>query len=291
MIDPIELKPTSKASLIKVIRMPAGSRKQVVFRLVGPDGQPVNLVQEPLNPPADPPVFGAEKQVNPMTVEVRLRARDQYLDTSSTQIDVVGKLLTGDDCQGLVEFDISDTLTGRPGVYLCEIGQFVVGGVLIDSWPVYLSIEPSLFAQLNCHGSGPLTIPEIRLAMGDLEVGEVSLLDALEFEDVEILYAIRQIVDMWNETPPLIRTATFTTANFPYRHHWTKATIAHLYSIAARKYLRNQLNYQAGGITIDDQKKYDQYMAFAKDLMAEVKEWMMHEKVRLNMTLAWRTGL
>jgi hypothetical protein len=96
---------------------------------------------------------------------------------------------------------------------------------------------------------------------------------------------------MWNETPPRLVTATFNTNTFPYRHHWTKGTIAHLYSIAARKYLRNQLNYQAGGITIDDQKKYDQYMAFAKDLMAEVKEWMMHEKVRLNMQLAWRTGL
>lgn len=289
MIDPIELKPASKAAQVKVIRVPAGARKQVVFRLVDQQGAEIDLTSEPKNEPAEAPVFGTEKQVSPLTVSVKLRARDQYFD-STIQIDLNGKILEDQDCKGLVEFDLTSAETSIPGVYLCEVGRFVTGDYLVDTWPVYFAIEPSVFADLTGR-PGPLTIPEIRLGMGDLQVGEVSLLDDLEFDDAEILYAIRQVVDLWNETPPHIRIATYTTQNFPYRYHWIKGTVATLYGIAAKKYLRNQLNYQAGGITIDDQNKYQQYLEFSKVQMDEFKEWMIREKIRLNMTLAWHTGL
>ncbi len=285
MIDPIELEPASKASPFKVIRMPVGSRKQVVFRLTDEKGAPVDLRTEPVNAPAPAPEFHNEPKVSDLTVAVKLRAKGAYSDGQPI-FEINGKLVD-DACNGIVSFELLDEATARAGVFIGEVGRFVSGNQLVDTWPVYIAIEPSVFELIT--GAGPLTIPEVRLGLNDFGDGEISLLDDMEFEDVQILYAIRQVVDLWNESLPPVRT--YTTQNFPFRYHWIKGTMAKLYAMAAKKYLRNQLNYQAGGITIDDQNKYEQYIAISEKLMEEFKEWMLREKIRQNMERAWSTGL
>ncbi len=284
MIDPIELKPTSKASLYKVIRMPVGSRKQIVFKLTDSAGKPIDLTVEPLNEPAPEPDFNGQTHVTEMTVSVRLRGKEEY--GSPAIFDIVGTILPDGDCKGAVEFIITKAQARRAGVYLCEVGRFA-GDFLIDTWPVYVLIEPSVFDS-HC-SSGPLTIPEIRLEMSDMEIDDVSLLDDLEFKDVEILHAIRSVVDLWNETPPDVDS--YTAKSFPFRHHWIKGTVAKLYSIAAKKYLRNELEYSAGGIAINDKRKYDQYGAISREMMTEFMDWMVREKRRQNWDRGWSTGL
>ncbi len=284
MIDPIELQPLSKTDQVKAIRLPMGGRKQIVFRLTDMQGAEVNLEQEPTTPAADAPEFDAQKLVNPLTVSVRLRAVDQYSDCP--QFDVVGKILDDGDCKGLVEFILTGADVRNAGIFKCEVGRFVSGDILVDTWPVLIAIEPSVFTQLCGHG--PLTIPEIRLGMGDLNMTEVNLLDDLEFSDAEIMYSIRQVVDLWNETPPLV--CHHTVMNFPYRYHWIRGTMALLYKIATKKYARNQLNYQAGGISLDDQNKQREYTAIAQELDQEFREWMAREKFRINIDLAWSSG-
>jgi hypothetical protein len=283
MIDPIELMPADKSAQVKVIRLPAGGRVQVVMKLVDKHGKPVTLTQEPVNLPAPAPQFGYQRQVAPGNVIVRLRAKESF-GNGPALFDVVGDLL--DPC-GHVVFNLDESLTCHAGVYLCEVGRFATPDYLVDTWPCYLALEPSVFSLLS--GTGPITIPEIRLGLDDLEMSEVSLLDGQEFSDVQILYAIRQVVDMWNETLPPV--ALYSTENFPFRYHWIKGTIAHLYRMRAHKYRRNQLAYSAGGVTIDDQNKSAEYQAIADQLMQELKEWMRNEKVRQNMSMAWATGL
>jgi hypothetical protein len=294
VIDPVELRPLSLTKKVKSARLSMGGRKQLVFRLIDDNGAPVVLTAEPTSPPAAPAVFGAEKNISPAIVSVRLRAVDQYSD-SNPQFDVTGEIILDGDCAGMVAFTLTQDDTKQAGIYKAEVGRFIGTGInqiLIDTWPVYIAIEPSSFIQL-C-GVGPITVPEIRLGMGDMDMGELeggeaNLLDAEEFSDVEIMYCIRQCVDLWNESPPHV--ALFSVTNFQYRYHWIRGTTGLLYKIAAKKYARNQLNYQAGGISIDDQNKQQQYTAIAQELDQEFRDWMMKEKVRINMDLAWSNGL
>ena len=58
-----------------------------------------------------------------------------------------------------------------------------------------------------------ISLAEVRLALGDNEIGEVSLLDEFEFDDTEIVAAIRWVVDKWNDTPPPV--SRYDYFNFP----------------------------------------------------------------------------
>jgi hypothetical protein len=143
-------------------------------------------------------------------------------------------------------------------------------------------------------GVGPVTIPDLRMALLDNNDGTDgapfnNLLTDVEFSDVELATAIRRVVDMWNETPPNVYY--FTTSDFPYRYWWIQGATAIALRSAAARYRRNRLAYQAGGMSIDDQSKADEYEQTSMQRMSEFKEWMMNEKVRINMGYCWGRGL
>lgn len=278
MITDAELHPASKANQVKVITLPGGSRKQVVFQLMGVDGGAADLTQEVATAPAGPPGFPGAR-VGAANVSVRLRAQVEL--GQPPVFDVVGELVDG--AAGQVAFELTEANTAQPGVYLAEVGQFLTGTRLLRSWPCYVIIEPSLFQVYD--GSGPLSLHEIRLSLLDLIPDEVSLLDDMEFTDLQIAHAIRRVVDLWNETPPRIQD--YTAQNFPYRYHWTMGAIAHLLDAAASKYRRNRLSYSAGGVSIDDQSKDTAYQQMADAKKKEFRDWMMGEKMRLQMESCW----
>jgi len=281
MISAVELSPTGSASLVKSVRVTSGARKQVVFRLINPDGQPVDLTSEVRTEPAAEAQF-TTRPVSGGDVKVRLAAKiDFTMGTPAFCVD--GKVVDGTtDC---VEFTLESTHTSTPGAYLAEVGQFVRDDVLVYSWPCYVIVEPSIYQSLS--GAGPLTLAEIRLSIQDMENGEVSLLDNVEFTDVHIVHAMRRAIDLWNETAPQIQN--YTAMDFPYRYHWTVGTIGFLLDSAAARYRRDRLAYSAGGVSIDDQNKSQEYQAIADAKLAEYRQWMMREKLRLNMDAIWAT--
>jgi hypothetical protein len=310
VIDPIEIRPAAKAANFKTIRIMDRCRKQVVIRVVDEDGKGVQLTKEPTNAPAQRPRFGYETSVGTGTVAVRLIVvggcwgsgggttdhgisglTSEDLGTDSGPVFVKeGKILAGSqpgecqDCDGIVEFDFQSTdLIGTPGIYLCQIERYVTGGYMVDAYPAYLYIEPNL--RFHHDHSGVLSIPEIRLALGDTEVNEVSLLDNFEFTDTEIAFSVRRVVDYWNQTPPPV--STYTYENFPFRYWWTQGVMIELLRIAAKRYARNRLQYSAGGVQIDDQNKANDYTALANDMKKEFDEWFVKTKVGQNMARAW----
>lgn len=285
MIPPIELSPLSTLSLSKSVTIPAGARQQVVFILTNQDKQPITLTAEPVNSPAAPAVYGAEPVQSEMTSSVQLLVKTGYSLDDPTIINIIGTILNN-GCPGAVEFVIDGDMTTCPGTYRAEIGLFS-GTFLTQSWPIYLIVAPTLFNRSM--RAGPPTIPEVRMGIGDIELGEVSLLDTLEFSDAEIIASLNYVIDIWNETPPNV--AYFDGTNFPYRYHWIQGAVAQLYKMAVRKYARNQLNYSAGGVTIDDQNKQMQYTAIYKEVNDEFRTWMMNEKRRINTELAWSIGI
>lgn len=288
MITPIEISPASSPGLTKLAVVPAGGRKQLVFKLTDGHGKVIDLREEVPNSPAPAPDFSPQPPATAAFVNIVLRVKNGDIGSPSTLFQVTGALL---DEAGFVEFKLTEEHTAMPGIFDGTIGRVVDGGWLTETWPIYLAVEPNAFQSLS--GYGPLSIAELRLGLLDLfgtdEGSFSSLLDGTEFSDVEIAHAIRRAVDLWNETPPPV--AYYTPQNFPYRYWWSIGASAILLRMGAARYRRNRLAYSAGGVSIDDQSKAQEYEQIAEARMQEFKDWMMREKVRINMDLCWSTGL
>lgn len=132
-----------------------------------------------------------------------------------------------------------------------------------------------------------LTDVDVRIWLRDNEPEANVLLDDFEFSPEEIRVAMTHTVDYWNETPPNVGTYDYN--RFPYRYALLRGTAANLLFMAAHRFRRNQLGYSAGGLTIDDQNKYQQYDAAGGRLWDEYKQWVMSAKRSVNVDLGWGT--
>lgn len=284
MISPIEIAPPSSVGLTKTVRVPAGARKQLVFKLTNADGQVIDLREEVENPPAPIGDFSPERSAVGSNVTVRLRSKtgDLY---GSTNFDIEGEILPE---TGFVAFILTGIHTARAGIYEATIGRFS-GDSLVDAWPMYILVEPNAFQALS--GAGPLTIPEIRLGLLDINNAVNSgapfsnLLDDVEFSDSEIIFAMRRVIDLWNETPPPVQRYSVTT--FPFRYNWLQGTVGELLLMGAARYRRNRLDYSAGGVTINDQSKADEYEGAGRAKLQEFNIWMTRYKLSINMSKCW----
>lgn len=208
--------------------------------------------------------------------KIRLRAVPAH--GQPPLFDVEGNII--DYRKGKVVFNINQKQTKDIGVFIGEIGLFR-GDYLMSRTGVYINIEPSVF-DMGYKGDGMITIPEVRLALRDSIPEENSLLDDLEFTDVEILACMRKPIDLWNSLLPATAHYAFNLQNFPFRYWWLKATVACLLEIAEINYMRNQLTYRAGGITVDDKDKWRQYGAKAKYIMDEFTNWAINTKTAMS---------
>lgn len=295
MISPIEIAPASGVGQIKTARIPVGTRKQLVFRLVDDSGSPQRLDREVENPPAPAADFSPQRAAEDANVQIFLRENNQYPDSAlagSTGLNVTGNMLDQSQYPGFVEFIIPSDQTRMAGIWDAYIVREVTGGHSVDTWPVLLHVEPTAMQMLS--GTGPLLIPEVRLALLDLDNQDggapfSNLLDDTEFSDLDIVFAMRRTVQKWNETPPPV--ATYSPHNFPYRYYWLMATCGELMIMSAARYRRNRLAYSAGGVSIDDQSKAQEYEEIGRLKLREFDAWMRNEKYRINMNRCWATGI
>lgn len=128
---------------------------------------------------------------------------------------------------------------------------------------------------------GPPTIAEIRLFLRDSDPNDNLWRAVTEFDLAEIAAAIEIPVAYWNESPPPI-PVKYNTSNFPFRYHWLLGIIAQLYFIAANWYRRVHLPYSAGGISVDDKNKANEYEQIGNKNWEEFKKWCTMTKVRMN---------
>jgi hypothetical protein len=265
----IALLPSTVASSAPSVDVNYSATSDLVFILQDAGGVPIDL--------------------SVVTYTFQLKAVDSALQ--ATMFDVAG---VADPDQvvntGYVTFTLDTSTVATAGSFVSQVGLFDAGN-LTNTWNVTVNILANVFQTTQ---TGPISTGEVRLAL--LDVGTSTggapfnnLLDDVEFSDNEISYAIGRVVDMWNETPPVL--GAYTTSNFPYRYWWTVGICALLLRMGAARYRRNRLQYSAGGVTVDDQSKDKEYEAAAQSYMQEFKEWMLKEKVRINMANCWSTGL
>jgi hypothetical protein len=181
---------------------------------------------------------------------------------------------------GVISFDYSPSnkFTLRSGIFTAE-AQVWQAGVIRKIYPFFLVVNPSLssYAQENNQN---LSIAEIRMSMRDVDPEGNFLLDELDFKTNEIALMIRKAVDYWNEVPPPIQT--YKATNFPFRYHLSVGVVGLLHQMAAMYKMRNNLDYNAGGVTVADTIKWQQYENIGTRLWDEYRKWVRDKKYQLN---------
>ncbi len=205
-----------------------------------------------------------------------VKVRFQGCDRSCIIAEVDGVVQDSD--HGIIEFEIPLSVSSNAGVY------FFQAALMNGDSPVFMdggliSVEHGMWGDTS-HMNGPPTIQDIRFATQDRQEANV-LLRAYEYDDADILEAIRWPVAQFNETPPDLGRR-FTCNNFPYRYHWIQAVVGRLMTAAAQHYVRNKMQAASGGMTVDDKNKDSDYLRFAQLYLQEWKEFLILKKVELN---------
>lgn len=194
-----------------------------------------------------------------------------------------------DPARGLLRATLPATVTALPGIYELAWG-IVVDGRLIAAAQAMLSVERSLFpadlAALD-HCGGPVTLGEIRGALLDSGAADNLLLDDVEFSDAQIFQAIVAPVRLWNEAPPPIER--YTTRTFPFKGAWLGAIAGELHLMAATNYRRNLLRASAGGLSVPDKDKEQEYLAEGLRLVGTYKDWLVLKKQEINLRKVGRS--
>ncbi len=147
-----------------------------------------------------------------------------------------------------------------------------------------ISVEPGLWGNTG-NMSGPPTLQEIRYAIMD-RVEENTLLRAVEFDDSDILEAVRWPVRQFNELSPDLGMS-YSCNNFPFKYHWIQATVGRLLLAAVNHYMRNKMLASSGGLNVDDKNRDTDYLRLSKMYQDEWLEWAQLKKIELNASLAW----
>lgn len=177
--------------------------------------------------------------------------------------------------RGVVYAQFNKHFVCKPGVWLAQASVWS-HGTLVKIYPFYWEVSPNLMMD----EFGPITVPEVRLAVRDQCPEANFLIDATDYKVEEIMWAIRRPVEYFNEVPPPV--ATFRPSNFPYRYHWMQGTIGELLIMVGTWLRRNDLDYSAGGVTVMDTKKWDFYMNRGKELQKEFKDFAKQKKIEIN---------
>jgi len=125
-----------------------------------------------------------------------------------------------------------------------------------------------------------LTDADVRVWLRDNDPEANLLIDDFEFSPEEMRTAMTLTVDYWNDQPPYIRNYDYD--KFPFRSKLLTGTAANLLFMAAHRFRRNALQYSAGGLSVQDQEKYQQYDAAAARLWQEYKDWVPMNKRSIN---------
>jgi hypothetical protein len=246
-------------------------------------GNPVELI--PFTMCDDGPQ-GPQGPQGPGCLSLIIRARFREV----MGIDAVG--VTSVDCDivdsvhGIIEFALPEQVVNNAGVYHAEFGAFNItltgaNPTMTFSNQCYLWINRGLFGDPTFKNVGPPTMDEIRAFVRDNGPEENLLLDDFEFDLTEICQATENSVRYWNEVNPDVGWY-FNTITYCARYKWLQSIAGHMLQVAAHRFRRNHLPYQAGGLSIDDQNKFQQYDQAGLMLVQEYKEWVKTKKVAIN---------
>lgn len=261
--------------------------------------KPESKVQEhTYGPGLDPPrlkmrSFTISEGSVPTTIEFYLKNKDGLNYDLSEIDDPELKCVVAESVQNAKYYEqqvtIDDASTGRltitldritPGVYRGTVELKAEGLTILEN-PFLLYVSQSVGKP-----NGPPSLLEVRLMLRDSSASENLLLDDVAFKDEEIALAAIRPIQYFNEAEPDIGIY-FTTSNFPWRSHWIDGMLAQLYLIASEDYRKNNLQYQAGGLSVADKDKERNYLAAYQEKWGQFIRFVANKKGAINMEQAW----
>lgn len=183
-----------------------------------------------------------------------------------------------------VSVDITKDDLPKSGLYPVAFVVTHADGTPHSEHQGYLYVEQGI-NQWSDVSNDPISISDVRMALMDYSPEANTLLDDLEFSDVQIISAMKRPIREWNETPPDIKTYNFN--NFPFQEAWLKATCSYLLEAAAHRYNRNAIPHNASGLSMDPNDKGNLYLNTAMALRQEWKAWIAAKKTEMNMMSCW----
>lgn len=244
-----------------------GQNAVIRYQLFDANGTPLNLG-----------TLGLGAPLSALIVPAVLRLRE-VIGRGAPMYEVTN--VTLNTATGETQATLPDAVAQNPGVYAAEFGVLNADAKLVYMNRFYVWVDRGLFGSGTCPDEGPPQVDEIRLAAADGAPEGNLLLDDYEFDLADFCQATERSVRIWNEVQPPI-DLFYTTLAYPYRDNWMRAIIGHLYVMAAKGYTRNQLAYQAAGITVDDQNRGEPYEKLGQLMIAEYREWVKQKKAQLN---------
>ena len=242
-------------------------------------GQPLDLTQYGISNTSSSSSSSSSSGTVPFT-GVQVVAKDWPTNPNALfcKAAVIKDALNGEICIPLVAVDtaLGGTYTAMAVVIQNDDRKF--------QYPFWFTVNVNLL-DWQPASAGPLTIAEIRLSIRDTCPDINFLLDAVEFQDNEIAWAIRQPIEYWNEVPPPV--ASFSPYNFPYRYHWRLAATSELLRMAAIWMRRNDLDYSAAGLSVADTKKWPDYWKLAAEMRADWQKFVKDQKIAINIDSAF----
>jgi hypothetical protein len=206
----------------------------------------------------------------------------ESLAAQTDYINTAGTIAAGATGKVTVAIDPEDVIDA--GIFDAQVLVYNAAGDLLWATYYWLAVEPSLDADPSVASDVP-SLPEVRMMLRDVCREQNLLLNDFEFKDSEILYALRWPIDQFNSWAQ--PKTTYTTKSFPWRFPWLRATCGYLLEMKAHGYIRDHLPYSAGGISVSDKQKWNEYMQLANRLLAEWKEFMVNQKIELNVNSAF----
>ena len=185
-----------------------------------------------------------------------------------------------DASEGKISVPYDDQVTRRAGIFTAQI-EVWEDGAMRRFIPIFFIVNPSVTHDSADRGM-TLSIAEIRMTIRDTDSEGNQLLEQLEFTRNEIALSIRRCIDYWNEIPPPV--AYYKPTNFPWRYHLSLGAAAVLHQMAANHKMRNDLPYSAGGVTVQDTIKFQQYMEFYQRYWEQWVNWVKDKKYQINIS-------
>lgn len=216
---------------------------------------------------------------------VKIRFREAALVVSTTY-EVSAAVLSAAD--GIVMCVVPSQVMTKPGIWFAEAGAINADGDLMFTDEIYIYMEHSAWTT-GGGTHGPPLIDDIRLAMRDSSPYENELLEDYDFGVVEICHAAIRTVNFWNEQPPIIANARYSTFTMPFREIWTAGIKLWLFQMAEEHYRRNHFKHSAGGVMTDDKNRHRDYNQAWKEQFQQFRRMVMHQKATINARNAYGT--
>lgn len=187
--------------------------------------------------------------------------------------------------EGFLKIELAKEDVPYAGIWEAAIILYK-GDSIYTEYSMFLELKKGLkYLERNA----PIEIAELRMFLLDRCPEDNELIDDYEFSDSEIINALRWAVDKWNESRPVIISASFTPATFPYRYHHMIGATAILLRTKGHNLQRNSMSFSTGNGKVNDKERSSFYLQSAKELSAEYDQWMRGEKHRINVGRCYST--